>query len=100
MVARGFPQGVRRVNLEPTIHRKHLPSAGTVIKPETQVGENEAITCLHQNSVLGKGTNAQENCLLSIPGSKATTLAHGARLIDAQLEENVFVGFNFFIHGS
>jgi carbonic anhydrase/acetyltransferase-like protein (isoleucine patch superfamily) len=73
-----------------------------VIKPETQVGENVLIAqrAYIENSVLGKGANAQENCFIInswLQGNNVT--AHGAKLIDAQLEENVFVGFNSFIRG-
>jgi carbonic anhydrase/acetyltransferase-like protein (isoleucine patch superfamily) len=92
------------VNLEPTISIPPTSSVSryAVIKPETQVGENVLIAqrAYIENSVLGRGANAQENCFIInswLQGNNVT--AHGAKLIDAQLEENVFVGFNSFIRG-
>jgi carbonic anhydrase/acetyltransferase-like protein (isoleucine patch superfamily) len=92
------------VNLEPTISVPPTSSVSryAVIKPESQVGENVLVAqrAYVENSVLGKGTNAQENCFIvnsRLRGNNVT--AHGAKLIDVQLEENVFVGFNCFIRG-
>jgi carbonic anhydrase/acetyltransferase-like protein (isoleucine patch superfamily) len=53
-----------------------------------------------ENSILGKGANAQENCFIinsRLEGNDIT--AHGAKLINTRLAENVFVGFNSFVHG-
>ncbi len=53
-----------------------------------------------QNSSLGKGANAQENCFIinsNLAGYNVT--AHGAKLIDVDMEEMVFVGFNSFLRG-
>jgi carbonic anhydrase/acetyltransferase-like protein (isoleucine patch superfamily) len=92
------------VNLEPTVSVPPTSSVSryAVIKPESQVGENVLVAqrAYVENSVLGKGTNAQENCFIvnsRLYGNNVT--AHGAKLIDVQLEENVFVGFNSFVRG-
>ncbi len=49
---------------------------------------------------LGKGANAQENCYIinsRLEGYNVT--AHGAKIIEADLGKNVFVGFNAFLRG-
>ncbi|RLB98970.1 MAG: hypothetical protein DRH76_01175 [Deltaproteobacteria bacterium] len=53
-----------------------------------------------ENSWLGKGANAQENCYIlnsRLEGYNVT--AHGAKIIDADLGRRVFVGFNSFLRG-
>ena len=53
-----------------------------------------------QNSTLGKGANAQENCYIinsNLQGNNVT--AHGAKIIDANMGKDVFVGFNSFLRG-
>jgi carbonic anhydrase/acetyltransferase-like protein (isoleucine patch superfamily) len=53
-----------------------------------------------ENSILGKGANAQENCFIinsHLQGNNVT--AHGAKLINVHLQENAFVGFNSFLQG-
>ncbi|MFZ1984445.1 MAG: transferase, partial [Desulfatitalea sp.] len=48
----------------------------------------------------GKGANAQENCYIinsRLEGNNVT--AHGAKIIEADLGKNVFVGFNSFLRG-
>ena len=92
------------VTLEPSVP---IP-AGTsldrfaVIKPKTTLGENVLVSqrAYLQNSSLGKGANAQENCYIinsTLEGYNVT--AHGAKIIEADLEKNVFVGFNSFLRG-
>jgi carbonic anhydrase/acetyltransferase-like protein (isoleucine patch superfamily) len=52
------------------------------------------------NAWLGKGANAQENCYIvnsRLAGYDVT--AHGAKIIEADLGENIFVGFNSFLRG-
>jgi carbonic anhydrase/acetyltransferase-like protein (isoleucine patch superfamily) len=73
-----------------------------VIKPKTKIGENVLVAqrAFLQNSVLGKGANAQENCYIinaKLEGNNVT--AHGAKIIEADLGKNVFVGFNGFLRG-
>jgi carbonic anhydrase/acetyltransferase-like protein (isoleucine patch superfamily) len=53
-----------------------------------------------QNAWMGKGANAQENCYIinsRLEGFNVT--AHGAKIIEADLGQNVFVGFNSFLRG-
>lgn len=73
-----------------------------VIKPETHIDENVLVAqrAFVQNSWLGKGANAQENCYIinsRLSGNNVT--AHGAKILDAELGEQVFVGFNSFVNG-
>lgn len=73
-----------------------------VIKPKTVIRENVLVAqrAYLENSYLGKGANAQENCYIinsRLEGNNVT--AHGGKIIEADLEENVFVGFNSFLRG-
>jgi carbonic anhydrase/acetyltransferase-like protein (isoleucine patch superfamily) len=73
-----------------------------VIKPKTHIGENVLVAqrAFLQNSWLGRGANAQENCYIinsKLEGNNVT--AHGAKIIEADLGTNVFVGFNSFLRG-
>jgi len=92
------------VHLEPVAAVPKTSSLNryAVIKPKTRIGANVLISqrAYIENSVLGKGTNAQENCFIvnsHLKGNNVT--AHGAKLINTQLQENVFVGFNSFLQG-
>jgi carbonic anhydrase/acetyltransferase-like protein (isoleucine patch superfamily) len=74
-----------------------------VVRPKTQIGENVLVAqrAYLENSFLGKGANAQENCYIinsRLEGNNVS--AHGAKLIHAYLAKNVFVGFNAFLRGS
>ncbi len=74
-----------------------------VILPETTISENVLISqrAYLQNSSMGRGANAQENCFIinsHLAGFNVT--AHGAKIIEADLDEHVFVGFNSFLKGS
>ena len=54
-----------------------------------------------ENTHMGKGANAQENCYLidsTLEGYDIT--AHGGKIISADLGKYVFVGFNSFLRGS
>ncbi|MDA8139244.1 MAG: hypothetical protein M0036_11390 [Desulfobacteraceae bacterium] len=92
------------VNLPPSIK---VPSSASldrfaVVRPKTHIGENVLVAqrAYLQNSWLGAGANAQENCYIinsRLKGNNVT--AHGAKIIEAELESNVFVGFNSFLHG-
>jgi carbonic anhydrase/acetyltransferase-like protein (isoleucine patch superfamily) len=73
-----------------------------VIKPKIQIGENVLIAqrAFLQNTRMGKGANAQENCYIINSRLKGLNItAHGAKIIEADLENNVFVGFNSFLKG-
>ena len=73
-----------------------------VIKPRISIGENVLVAqrAFLENASLGKGANAQENCYIinaKLEGNNVT--AHGAKIIEADLGKNVFVGFNSFLRG-
>lgn len=92
------------VNVEPSVPVPDSSSLDrfAVIKPKTTIGENVLVAqrAYLQDASLGKGANAQENCYLintTMEGYDVT--AHGAKLIDADLAMNVFVGFNSFLRG-
>ncbi len=99
-----FHQVFNVVNLEPSvpIYSSTALDRFAVIKPKTFLGENVLVAqrAYLQNSSLGKGSNAQENCYIInsvLKGNNVT--AHGAKLIETDLEKNVFVGFNNFLRG-
>ncbi len=74
-----------------------------VVLPKVSIAENVLVSqrAYLQNSSLGKGSNAQENCYIinsSLEGYNVT--AHGAKIIEATLEKDVFVGFNSFLQGT
>jgi len=73
-----------------------------VVKPKTRISENVLVAqrAFLQNAWLGKGANAQENCYIinsRLEGFNVT--AHGAKIIEADLGKNIFVGFNSFLRG-
>ncbi len=73
-----------------------------VVLPNIKIAENVLVSqrAYLENSSLGKGANAQENCFIinsCLEGYNVT--AHGAKIIEAQLEPYVFVGFNSFLYG-
>ncbi len=93
------------VNLGPSTCVPESSSASryAVIKPETHIGENVLVAqrAYIENSALGNGTNAQENCFIinsQLAGNNVT--AHGAKIINAVLEEKAFVGFNSLVRGA
>ncbi len=74
----------------------------SVIKPKSHISDNVLVSqrAFLQNAWLGKGANAQENCYIinsKLEGFNVT--AHGAKIIEADLGQNVFVGFNSFLRG-
>ena len=92
------------VNIEPSIPVPKNASLDryAVIKPKTKIKENVLVAqrAYLQNSLLGPGANAQENCYIvnsTLTGNNVT--AHGAKIIEADLGTNVFVGFNSFLRG-
>jgi carbonic anhydrase/acetyltransferase-like protein (isoleucine patch superfamily) len=73
-----------------------------VVLPNIKIADNVLVSqrAYIENSTLGKGANAQENCFIinsHLEGYNVT--AHGAKIIEAQLGTNVFVGFNSFLYG-
>ncbi|BCS87791.1 transferase [Pseudodesulfovibrio sediminis] len=74
-----------------------------VIKGDCEIGENTLIVqrAHVENSVIGRGANAQENCYIKnsiYEGNNVT--AHGGKVIWTHNGKNVFVGFNSFVHGT
>jgi len=73
-----------------------------VTKGQAHIDENVLVAqrAFIQNSWLGKGSNAQENCYIinsRLEGCDIT--AHGAKICEADLGRHVFVGFNSFLRG-
>ena len=92
------------VNIEHTIPVPNNASLDryAVTKGQTHIGENVLVSqrAFLQNSWLGKGANAQENCFIinsRLEGCNVT--AHGAKICEADLGKHVFVGFNSFLRG-
>jgi len=75
----------------------------SVWKGKSRVSENVLVAqrAYLENALLGKGSNAQENCYIinsKLEGLNVT--AHGAKIINANLGKKTFVGFNSFLHGT
>ncbi len=73
-----------------------------VIKGQNRIEENVLVAqrSYLENTFMGKGADAQENCYLidsNLEGCDVT--AHGGKIISADLGHHVFVGFNSFIRG-
>jgi carbonic anhydrase/acetyltransferase-like protein (isoleucine patch superfamily) len=92
------------VNIEPSVPVPGNASLDrfAVIKPRTRISDNVLVAqrAYLQNAWLGKGANAQENCYIinsRLEGHNVT--AHGAKIIEADLGEYIFVGFNSFLRG-
>jgi carbonic anhydrase/acetyltransferase-like protein (isoleucine patch superfamily) len=98
-----FQHIFERVNLEPVaVPESSSLDRFAVIRPKTVIRENVLVAqrAFLENAYLGKGANAQENCYIinsRLKGNNVT--AHGGKIIEADLEPNVFVGFNSFLHG-
>lgn len=74
-----------------------------VVKGQTEIGENVWVAqrAFLENARLGRGANCQEHCYIvdsNLAGLNVT--AHGGKIINADLGEKVFVGFNSFLRGS
>lgn len=92
------------VNIEPSVSVPNSASLSrfAVIKPKTHISENVLVSqrAYLQNAWLGKGANAQEQSYIinsRLEGNDIT--AHGAKIIEADLGKDVFVGFNCFLRG-
>ncbi len=73
-----------------------------VIKGDCKVDKNVIVAqrAYLENSTLGPGSNAQENCYIinsTYDGYDVT--AHGGKVIYSHLHKNCFVGFNSFLNG-
>ena len=73
-----------------------------VVLPNTKIADNVLVSqrAYLENSTLGKGANVQENCFIinsHLEGPNVT--AHGAKIVEADMGSNVFVGFNSFLYG-
>jgi carbonic anhydrase/acetyltransferase-like protein (isoleucine patch superfamily) len=100
----GFQRVFDVVHIE---HSVNVPDSASldryaVIKPKTHISENVLVAerAYLQNAWLGPGANAQENCYIinsCLKGCNVT--AHGAKIIEADLGKNIFVGFNSFLRG-
>lgn len=92
------------VNIEPPVTVPDSASLDrfAVVDTGTRIGENVLVSqrAYLQNAWLGKGANAQERSYIinsRLEGFDVT--AHGAKIIEADLGEQVFVGFNSFLRG-
>jgi carbonic anhydrase/acetyltransferase-like protein (isoleucine patch superfamily) len=73
-----------------------------VLKGNCSIGDNALVAqrAHVENSSIGKGSNAQENCyILNSIYDGYNVTAHGGKVINTHLGKNVFVGFNSFLHG-
>lgn len=74
-----------------------------VTKSENHINENVLVSqrAYLQNVWMGKGANAQENSIIINSRLECYNVtAHGAKIIEADLGEKVFVGFNSFLRGT
>ncbi|ABK16357.1 glucosamine-1-phosphate N-acetyltransferase / UDP-N-acetylglucosamine pyrophosphorylase [Syntrophobacter fumaroxidans] len=74
-----------------------------VVKGNARIGSDVLVAqrAYVEDTVMGDGSNAQENCILvgaNLEGRDVT--AHGGKIVFARLGKNVFVGFNSFLRGS
>ena len=73
-----------------------------VVLPNMRIADNVLVSqrAYLENSSLGKGANAQENCFIinsNLEGYNVS--AHGAKIIEADMGSGGFVGFNSFLFG-
>jgi len=92
------------VNLEPIASVPETASLDrfAVVLPNITIEDNVLVAqrAYLENSFLGKGSNAQENCFIvnsHLEGLNVT--AHGAKIINARMGSGTFVGFNSFLQG-
>jgi carbonic anhydrase/acetyltransferase-like protein (isoleucine patch superfamily) len=101
---KAFQRVFETVNIDPSVT---VPSNASldryaVIKPKTLISDNVLVAqrAFLQNAWMGVGANAQENCYIinsRLEGFNVT--AHGAKIIETDLGQNIFVGFNSFLRG-
>jgi carbonic anhydrase/acetyltransferase-like protein (isoleucine patch superfamily) len=101
---KAFERIFATVNIKPSVPVPPNASLDrfAVVNSRTSIEDNVLVAqrSFLQNSRLGRGANAQENCFIinsKLAGYNVT--AHGAKLINVDLEELVFVGFNSFLRG-
>ncbi len=73
-----------------------------VVLPETTISENVLVAqrAYLENCSMGVGANAQENCYIINSNLQGyNVMAHGSKLVETDLEKNIFVGFNSFLIG-
>jgi len=75
----------------------------SVLKGDCAVGENVLVAqrAFIEDSRLGDGSNAQENCYIinsNYEGMNVT--AHGGKVVNCDLGRKTFIGFNSFLRGS
>lgn len=74
-----------------------------VVKGNSRVEENVLVAqrSYLENTYMGKGADAQENCYLIDSTLEGYDIAaHGGKIISADLGKFVFVGFNSFLRGT
>ncbi|WP_320171980.1 transferase [Maridesulfovibrio sp.] len=75
----------------------------SLVKGECSLGDNTLVAqraCI-ENSVLGKGCNAQENSyIVDSMLSDLVIVAHGGKVGHTNIGEKVFIGFNSFLQGT
>jgi carbonic anhydrase/acetyltransferase-like protein (isoleucine patch superfamily) len=101
---KAFQRVFETVNIDPSVTVPPNASLDryAVIKPKTHISDNVLVAqrAFLQNAWLGVGANAQENCYIinsRLEGFNVT--AHGAKIIETDLGQNIFVGFNSFLRG-
>ncbi|WP_320008226.1 transferase [Maridesulfovibrio sp.] len=74
-----------------------------VVKGDCVIGENCLVAqrAYIEHSVLGTGSNAQENSfIVHSRFAGFVVVAHGGKLVHCDIGEKVFIGFNSFLHGT
>lgn len=91
------------VNTTPmTVSTKSALNRYAFVAGDTNIHENVLVSqrAYLDNAWMGPGTNAQEHSyVINSRLEKNDITAHGAKIINANLGERVFVGFNSFING-
>ena len=87
----------------PDVPESALVSPYAVVKGDTRVGENVLVAqrAFIENSSLGNGANAQENCyIVNSVYEGMNVTAHGGKVIYCHMGQKVFTGFNSFLRGT
>ncbi|WP_319781211.1 transferase [Maridesulfovibrio sp.] len=74
-----------------------------VVRGDCDIGENCLVAqrAYIENSVLGTGSNAQENSfIVDTHFAGLVVVAHGGKLVHSYIDEKVFIGFNSFLYGT
>lgn len=73
-----------------------------VVKGDYRIGNNVLVSqrAYIESSSLGNGANAQESCyIVNSTYNGMNVTAHGGKVINADLDRKVFIGFNSFVRG-